>query len=132
MNEGQPVTSGDNGANFTCLVENPAIQARVAFVLIIVCFYMCICICVYICFTSSVVLLLILNLQGRNISRKFNLNVLCKFRPIVNYDFSQAHKNILVQQFCAILTFMIVQTLLSLKARRSSMRWLRGRVCGWR
>jgi len=39
LNEGQPVTSGDNGANFTCLVENPAIQ-------------------------------------GRNISRKFNLNVL--------------------------------------------------------
>ena len=26
MNEGQPVTSADNGANFTCLVANPAIQ----------------------------------------------------------------------------------------------------------
>merc|ERR1711974_518880 len=39
MNEGHPVTSVDNGANFTCLVANPAIQ-------------------------------------GRNISRKFNLNVL--------------------------------------------------------
>ena len=26
INEGLPVTSGDNGANFTCLVANPAIQ----------------------------------------------------------------------------------------------------------
>merc|ERR1719192_1764493 len=39
INEGQPVTSGDNGSNFTCLVQNPAIQ-------------------------------------GRNITRKFSLNVL--------------------------------------------------------
>ena len=28
INEGQPVTSGDNGSNFTCLVQNPAIQVR--------------------------------------------------------------------------------------------------------
>ena len=77
INEGLPVTSGDNGANFTCLVANPAIQVMKVYGSLFLTFNPDMQVMkvnksmLYLSNFSSV--------QGRNISRKFNLNVLCKF-----------------------------------------------------